>query len=68
MGGNFAAATPDSESVEQAMAKVGLTVQISTKLNRSHVITGDTALILPVLGLFEKPKQLPASISEPVLA
>jgi len=57
MGGNFAAATPDSEFVEQAMAKVGLTVQISTKLNRSHVITGDTALILPVLGRTEIDRQ-----------
>ncbi|MBT8422908.1 MAG: FdhF/YdeP family oxidoreductase [Gammaproteobacteria bacterium] len=57
MGGNFAAATPDSDFVEQALRKVDLTVQISTKLNRSHLITGETALILPVLGRTETDRQ-----------
>lgn len=57
MGGNFVAATPDSAFVEQAIRKCDLTVQVSTKLNRSHVITGDTALILPVLGRTEIDRQ-----------
>lgn len=50
MGGNFVSATPDTAVVENAMRRVGLTVQISTKLNRSHVVTGRRALILPTLG------------------
>jgi len=50
MGGNFVAATPDSEVSEAAMRRCALTVQVSTKLNRSHAITGETAVILPCLG------------------
>jgi molybdopterin-dependent oxidoreductase alpha subunit len=50
MGGNFAAATPDTEVTEAALRSCALTVQISTKLNRSHVVHGRTALILPTLG------------------
>ncbi|MGI9290790.1 MAG: FdhF/YdeP family oxidoreductase [Gammaproteobacteria bacterium] len=53
LGGNFMAATPDSKFTEQAVRNCKLTVQLSTKLNRSHVITGETALILPVLGRTE---------------
>jgi len=53
MGGNFAAATPDSEFTEQAIKKCDLTVQVSTKLNRSHLITGKRGLILPCLGRTE---------------
>ena len=53
MGGNFLSATPDTKRTATALQKVGLTVQISTKLNRSHLITGETALILPVLGRTE---------------
>ncbi|WP_191269197.1 FdhF/YdeP family oxidoreductase [Nocardiopsis terrae] len=49
MGGNFVAATPDTEVTEEAMRRVGLTVHVSTKLNRSHVVTGTRALILPAL-------------------
>ncbi|OLT30587.1 hypothetical protein BJF83_07600 [Nocardiopsis sp. CNR-923] len=49
MGGNFVAATPDTLVTEEAMRRVGLTVHVSTKLNRSHVITGSRALILPAL-------------------
>ncbi|MEV2278689.1 FdhF/YdeP family oxidoreductase [Nocardiopsis sp. NPDC049922] len=49
MGGNFVAATPDTLVTEDAMRRVGLTVHVSTKLNRSHVITGSRALILPAL-------------------
>ncbi len=57
MGGNFVAATPDSGFVEAAIRKCDLTVQISTKLNRSHVVSGNTAIILPVLGRTEVDRQ-----------
>jgi molybdopterin-dependent oxidoreductase alpha subunit len=50
MGGNFVAATPDTDVTEAAMGQARLTVQVSTKLNRSHAITGREALILPTLG------------------
>ncbi|VFB01893.1 FdhF/YdeP family oxidoreductase [Nocardia cyriacigeorgica] len=50
MGGNFVAATPDTEVTEAALRACDLTVQVSTKLNRSHVVHGATALILPTLG------------------
>ncbi|MER5864116.1 FdhF/YdeP family oxidoreductase [Kitasatospora sp. NPDC002040] len=50
MGGNFVAATPDTEVTEAAMRRCALTVHVSTKLNRSHVVTGARALILPTLG------------------
>jgi molybdopterin-dependent oxidoreductase alpha subunit len=54
MGGNFAAATPDTEVTERALRKTGLSVQVSTKLNRSHLVTGREALILPTLGRSER--------------
>ncbi|KNH14959.1 hypothetical protein ACU18_17900 [Arthrobacter sp. ZBG10] len=57
MGGNFVRAAPDSEVTEQALANTRLTVQISTKLNHSHVSTGQRALILPTLGRTEKDTQ-----------
>jgi molybdopterin-dependent oxidoreductase alpha subunit len=50
MGGNFASATPDTAVTEAALRSCALTVQVSTKLNRSHVVHGNTALILPTLG------------------
>ena len=50
MGGNFASATPDTEVTEAALRTCALTVQVSTKLNRSHLVHGRTALILPTLG------------------
>ncbi len=53
MGGNFLSATPDTVRTAEAVQNVGLTVQISTKLNRSHLVTGNTAFILPVLGRTE---------------
>ncbi len=53
MGGNFAAATPDSERTHAALRNCALTVQVSTKLNRSHVVHGRRALILPCLGRTE---------------
>ena len=53
MGGNFVAAAPDTDMTAAAMRRVGLTVQVSTKLNRSHVAAGETAVILPCLGRSE---------------
>ena len=50
MGGNFASATPDTAVTEQALRNCALTVQVSTKLNRSHLVGGRTALIFPTLG------------------
>jgi molybdopterin-dependent oxidoreductase alpha subunit len=50
MGGNFASATPDTAVTEAALSNCALTVQVSTKLNRSHLVHGRTALILPTLG------------------
>ena len=50
MGGNFVSATPDTEATEASMSRVGLTVQISTKPNRSHLVHGTVGLILPTLG------------------
>lgn len=57
MGGNFNRAIPDTDRAEEAMANVRLTVQVSTKLNRSHVTCGQTALILPTLGRTERDEQ-----------
>jgi molybdopterin-dependent oxidoreductase alpha subunit len=53
MGGNFISATPDSEFTGRAMQKCSLTVNVSTKLNRAHLVTGEHALILPCLGRTE---------------
>jgi len=53
LGGNFMAATPDAPYTRQALENCRLTVQISTKLNRSHTVTGEQALILPALGRTE---------------
>ncbi|MDX2224918.1 MAG: FdhF/YdeP family oxidoreductase [Rhodospirillaceae bacterium] len=53
MGGNFAAATPDSGLTWAALRRLNLTVHVSTKLNRSHVVHGRHALILPALGRTE---------------
>lgn len=50
MGGNFLSATPDTLYTAEALQKMELTVQVSTKLNRSHLITGKEALILPCFG------------------
>ncbi|MDG6103315.1 FdhF/YdeP family oxidoreductase [Dactylosporangium aurantiacum] len=54
LGGNFVAAMSDTDVVTEAMRGAQLTVQISTKLNRSHVAAGRTALILPTLGRTEQ--------------
>jgi molybdopterin-dependent oxidoreductase alpha subunit len=50
LGGNFAQATPDSAFTAAALRKCRLTCHVSTKLNRSHLIHGRRALILPCLG------------------
>lgn len=54
MGGNFLSATPDTLYTAEALRKCQLTVHVSTKLNRSHLIHGETALILPCLGRTDK--------------
>jgi len=53
LGGNFLSATPDTEFTAAALRRCRLTAHVSTKLNRSHLITGDRALILPCLGRTE---------------
>ena len=53
VGGNFVSASPDTDVTEAAMRRCRLTVHVSTKLNRSHLVTGERALILPTLGRTE---------------
>lgn len=50
LGGNFLSATPDTQYTARALMNCSLTVHISTKLNRSHLVHGKEALILPCLG------------------
>lgn len=57
MGGNFVLAAPDTPFTAQGLAKCALTVHVSTKLNRSHLVHGRQALILPCLGRTEKDEQ-----------
>ncbi|MGK5554769.1 FdhF/YdeP family oxidoreductase [Actinomadura kijaniata] len=57
MGGNFVRATPDSAVTEAAMRRCRLTAHVSTKLNRSHAVTGEIGLILPTLGRTERDLQ-----------
>jgi molybdopterin-dependent oxidoreductase alpha subunit len=54
MGGNFASATPDTTAAHRALGRCALTVQVSTKLNASHLVIGDQALILPTKGRTER--------------
>ena len=54
LGGNFLMAASDTDYTAEALQNCELTVQVSTKLNRSHLVTGKTALILPTLGRSEK--------------
>jgi molybdopterin-dependent oxidoreductase alpha subunit len=58
MGGNFLSATPDTEYTAAALQNCRLSVQVSTKLNRSHLVTGTSAIILPCLGRSERDLQL----------
>jgi len=57
LGGNFLSATPDTEYTAEALQRCRLTVHVSTKLNRAHLITGKQALILPCLGRTEVDEQ-----------
>ena len=57
LGGNFYRATPDHTATKKALANCDLTVQVSTKLNQSHLYTGKNALILPALGRTEVDEQ-----------
>ena len=54
LGGNFLMAASDTDYTAEALQRCDLTVQVSTKLNRSHLVTGKTALILPTYGRSEK--------------
>jgi molybdopterin-dependent oxidoreductase alpha subunit len=54
LGGNFAAATPDTSVTAAALSRCALTVHVATKLNRSHLVHGTEALILPCLGRTER--------------
>jgi molybdopterin-dependent oxidoreductase alpha subunit len=53
MGGNFLSAAPDTDATAAALGRTKLTVQVSTKLNRSHLVAGEASLILPCLGRTE---------------
>ncbi|NLA68612.1 MAG: FdhF/YdeP family oxidoreductase, partial [Gammaproteobacteria bacterium] len=53
MGGNFAVATPDTAATERGLRNCALTVHVATKLNRSHLVHGREALVLPCLGRTE---------------
>ncbi|TDX29546.1 formate dehydrogenase major subunit [Modicisalibacter xianhensis] len=66
LGGNFTRATPDSLRTEAAMRRTRLNVQISTKLNRSHLVIGEDALILPCLGRSEIDRQGPQEIPQAI--
>lgn len=57
MGGNFLSATPDTQFTAAALQQCQLTVHVSTKLNRSHLVHGREALILPCLGRSDKDLQ-----------
>jgi molybdopterin-dependent oxidoreductase alpha subunit len=57
LGGNFALCTPDLPYTAEALRKCDLTVQVSTKLNRSHIVHGKRALILPCLARSDKDRQ-----------
>lgn len=57
LGGNFVRAIPEREKMERAWAGLRLTVQIATKLNRSHLINGKVAYLLPCLGRSEEDLQ-----------
>jgi molybdopterin-dependent oxidoreductase alpha subunit len=57
LGGNFVRAIPEHGAMEEAWTKMRLTVQIATKLNRSHLINGEVAYLLPCLGRSEEDMQ-----------
>ena len=57
LGGNFVQAVSDTETAVRALKRARMTVQVSTKVNRSHLVCGETALILPTKGRTEKDVQ-----------
>jgi molybdopterin-dependent oxidoreductase alpha subunit len=57
MGGNFHSASPDTALVAEALQRVGLTVHVATKLNRSHLVTGEEAMLWPCLARTERDAQ-----------
>ncbi|HEX5831130.1 MAG TPA: molybdopterin dinucleotide binding domain-containing protein, partial [Gemmatimonadaceae bacterium] len=57
MGGNFLSASPDTDYTAEAMRRCRLTAHVAIKLNRSHLVTGRQALILPTLGRAERDVQ-----------
>ena len=57
LGGNFLSAAPDTEATARALRRTRLVAHVSTKLNRSHLVTGREALILPCLGRTERDVQ-----------
>ncbi|NYE60153.1 molybdopterin-dependent oxidoreductase alpha subunit [Duganella sp. 1224] len=57
LGGNFVRAVPDTDRIEAAWSRLRLTVQVSTKLNRSHLVHGEVSYILPCLGRIEIDRQ-----------
>ena len=57
LGGNFVRAIPEREAMEAAWRKLRLTVQVATKLNRSHLIHGEVTFLLPCLGRIELDRQ-----------
>jgi molybdopterin-dependent oxidoreductase alpha subunit len=57
LGGNFLSATPDTHFTSEAIQRCRLSIQVSTKLNRAHLVTGQRALVLPCLGRTERDVQ-----------
>ena len=57
LGGNFAAATPDTVVTEAALSRCALTAHVATKLNRTHLCHGRESLLLPCLGRTERDEQ-----------
>ena len=57
LGGNFVRAVPDTDIMEPAMRRIGLTVMVSTKLNRNHLVHGERAYILPPVSRIEIDRQ-----------
>jgi molybdopterin-dependent oxidoreductase alpha subunit len=61
LGGNFVRAVPEREAVEKAWSKIRLTVNVATKLNRSHLVHGEISFILPCIGRIEVDKNRPGN-------
>ena len=57
LGGNFVRAVPETDLVEEAWTRLALTVQVATKLNRSHLVHGQVSYLLPCLGRIEIDRQ-----------